>query len=63
MELDSHRRNIINALRAKGAQVSDDDGLEVFEAKIAALSYSKITIIKEQQFSGWTDEFYPANGG
>lgn len=59
MELDSHRRNIINALRAKGAQVSDDDGLEVFEAKIAALSYSKITIIKEQQFSGWTDEFYP----
>ncbi len=59
MELDSHRRNIINALRKKGAQVSDDDGLEVLEAKIAALSYSKITIIKEQQFSGWTDEFYP----
>lgn len=59
MELDSHRRNIINALRAKGAQVTDDDGLEVLEAKIAALSYSKITIIKEQQFSGWTDEFYP----
>ena len=59
MELDSHRRNIINALREKGAQVSDDDGLEVLEAKIAALSYSKITIIREQQFSGWMDEFYP----
>lgn len=59
MELDSHRRNIINALRAKGAQVTDDDGLEVLEAKIAALSYSKITVIREQQFSGWVDEFYP----
>lgn len=59
MELDSHRRNIINALREKGAQVSDDDGLEVLEAKIAALSYSKITIIREQQFSGWQDDVYP----
>lgn len=59
MELDSHRRNIINALRAKGAQVSDDDGLEALEAKIAALSYSKITIIREQQFSGWVDDVYP----
>lgn len=59
MELDSHRRNIINALREKGAQVSDDDGLEVLEAKIAALSYSKITVIREQQFSGWQDGVYP----
>lgn len=59
MELDSHRRNIINALRAKGAQVTDDDGLEVLEAKIAALSYSKITVIREQQFSGWQDDVYP----
>lgn len=59
MELDSHRRNIINALREKGAQVSDDDGLEVLEAKIAALSYSKITVIREQQFSGWQDDVYP----
>ena len=59
MELDSHRRNIINALRVRGAQVSDDDGLETMEAKIAALSYSKISIFREQQFSGWADEFYP----
>ncbi|WP_297641275.1 leucine-rich repeat protein [uncultured Porphyromonas sp.] len=59
MELDSHRRNIIKALRAKGAQVSDDDGLEALEAKIAALSYSRITVIREQQFSGWMDEVYP----
>ena len=59
MELDRHRRNIINALRAKGAQATDDDGLEVLEAKIAALSYSKITVIREQQFSGWQDDVYP----
>ena len=59
MELDSHRRNIINALRAKGAQVSDDDGLETLETKIAALSYSKISIFREQQFSGWMDDVYP----
>ena len=60
MELDRHRRNIINALRAKGAQVSDDDGLETLDAKIAALSYSKITVIREQQFSGWLDDVYPS---
>ena len=59
MELDSHRRNIINALRAKGAQVSDDDGLETLGTKIAALSYSKISIFREQQFSGWMDDVYP----
>ena len=60
MELDRHRGNIINALRAKGAQVSDDDGLETLDAKIAALSYSKITVIREQQFSGWLDDVYPS---
>lgn len=59
MELDSHRRNIINALRAKGAQVSDDDGLETLGTKIAALSYSKISIFREHQFSGWMDDVYP----
>ena len=59
MELDRHRRNIIKALRDKGAQVSNDDGLEALEEKIASLSYSKITIIKEQQFSGWMDDVYP----
>lgn len=59
MELDRNRRNIINALRAKGAQVSDDDGLETLETKIAALSYSKISIFREQQFSGWMDDVYP----
>lgn len=59
MELDSHRRNIINALRSKGAQVSDDDGLEVLEAKIGALSIYVPIIFKSQQFIDWKDTSFP----
>lgn len=60
MELDSHRRNIINALRAKGAQTSDDDGLEALEAKIGALSIYVPIIFKSQQFIDWKDTSFPA---
>lgn len=59
MELDSHRRNIINALRSKGAQVSDDDGLEVLEAKIGAISIYVPIIFKSQQFIDWKDTSFP----
>ena len=59
MELDSHRRNIINALRAKGAQVSDDDGLEALEEKIGALSIYVPIIFKQQQFIDWKDTSFP----
>lgn len=59
MELDSHRRNIINALRAKGAQVSDDDGLEALEEKIGALSIYVPIIFKSQQFIDWKDTSFP----
>ena len=59
MELDSHRRNIINALRDKGAQVSDDDGLEALEEKIGALSIYVPTIFKSQQFIDWKDTSFP----
>ena len=59
MELDSHRRNIINALRAKGAQVSDDDGLETLEEKIGALSIYVPIIFKVQQFFSWRDASFP----
>ena len=55
MELDSHRRNIINALRAKGAQASDDDGLEALAEKIGALSIYVPIIFKQQQFIDWKD--------
>ena len=59
MELDSHRRNIINALRDKGAQVSDDDGLEALEEKIGALSIYVPIIFKSQQFIDWKDTSFP----
>ena len=60
MELDSHRRNIINALRAKGAQASDDDGLEALAEKIGALSVYMPIIFKPQQFIDWKDTSFPA---
>ena len=59
MELDSHRRNIINALRAKGAQASDDDGLGALAEKIGALSIYVPIIFKSQQFISWNDESFP----
>ena len=60
MELDSHRRNIINALRAKGAQTSDDDGLEALAEKIGALSFYVPIIFRSQQFIEWKDTLFPA---
>ena len=59
MELDSHRRNIINALREKGAQVTDDDGLEVLEAKIGELKTYVLIIFKQQQFMDWKNPSFP----
>ena len=60
MELDSHRRNIINALRAKGVQASDDDGLEALAEKIGALSIYVPIIFRSQQFIDWKDTLFPA---
>lgn len=59
MELDSHRRNIINALRTKGAQASDDDGLEALAEKIGALSIYVPIIFKTQQFIDWKETSFP----
>lgn len=59
MELDSHRRNIINAMRSKGAQVSDDDGLAGLGAKIGALSVYVLIIFRSKQFIDWKDISLP----
>lgn len=59
MELDSHRRNIINALRAKGTQASDDDGLEALAEKIGALSIYVPIIFKQQQFIDYKETSFP----
>lgn len=59
MELERHRRDIINALRSKGAQVSDDDGLEALGAKIGALSIYVPIIFRSQQFIEWKETSFP----
>nr|DAD89494.1 MAG TPA: tail sheath protein [Myoviridae sp. ctO4916] len=59
MELDRHRRNIINALRAKGAQVSDDDGLEAVPEKIGKIKAYILTVHRSQQFLDWKDVSFP----
>lgn len=59
MELDRHRRNIINALRAKGAQVSDDDGLEAVPEKIGKIKAYVLTVHRSQQFLDWKDPSFP----
>lgn len=59
MELDRHRRNIINALRAKGAQVSDDDGLEAVPEKIGKIKAYVLTVYRSQQFLDWKETSFP----
>ena len=59
MELDSHRRDIINALREKGAKVSEDDGLKRLGEKIGELKIYVPIIFKRQQFMDWKDTSYP----
>ena len=60
MELDSHRRNIIKALRDKGVQISDDDGLEVLPAKVNETKIYGLTLFKPEQFLDFKDASLPA---
>jgi hypothetical protein len=59
MELDRHRRNIIKALRDKGVQVSDDEGLETLDRKISEMKAYVPIIFKSQQFLSWNDKEFP----
>ena len=59
MELDSHRRNIINALREKGAQASDDLGLDAVPDKIRQIKSYVLTVHRSQQFLDWKDASLP----
>lgn len=59
MELDRHRRNIIRALRGKGVQVSDDDGLEALEEKIGKIKSYILSVHRAQQFLDWKDPSFP----
>lgn len=59
MELDSHRRNIINALRDKGVQVSDDLGLDTVPEKIGKIKSFVLTVYRSQQFLDWKEPSFP----
>ena len=59
MELDSHRRNIIKALREKGAQASDDLGLDAVPDKIGQIKSYVLTVYRSQQFLDWKDASLP----
>ena len=59
MELDRHRTNIIRALRDKGVNVSEGDGLEALEAKIGELNTYVPIIFRAQQFLDGKDAWFP----
>ena len=59
MELDKHRRNIINALRDKGVQVSYDLGLDTVPEKIGKIKSFVLTVHRSQQLLDWKDPSFP----
>ena len=60
MELDRHRRAIIEALKVKGVGALDTDGLETLATKVRELEGNPPLIVyKSQQFIDWKDETLP----
>ena len=59
MELDGHRRNIINALRDKGVQVSDAIGLDAMPEKIGKIKSYILSVHRSQQFLDWKEPSFP----
>ena len=59
MELDGHRRNIINALRNKGVQVSDAIGLDAMPEKIGKIKSYILSVHRSQQFLDWKEPSFP----
>ena len=60
-ELDRQRREIIDALKSKGGNVSDTDGLDVVSRAIRAITITlpKIDIFKVWQFNEWQSSELP----
>lgn len=60
MELDSHRRALIEALKVKGVGALETDGLETLAIKVRELEgYTPLIVFKAQQFLDWMDEILP----
>lgn len=58
-ELDRQRREIIDALKSKGVNVSDADGLDGVSRAIKAITLPKIDIFKIWQFNEWQSAELP----
>ena len=60
MELDRHRRALIEALKGKGVGALDTDGLETLATKVRELEGNPpLIVFKSQQFLDWKDETLP----
>lgn len=60
LELDKHRRALIEALKVKGVGALDTDGLEVLASKVRELEGNPpLIVFKSQQFIDWKDEVLP----
>lgn len=60
MELDRHRRALIEALQVKGVMALDTDGLETLAVKVRELEgNAPLIIFKSQQFIDWKDDTLP----
>lgn len=58
-ELDRQRREIIEALKSKGVNVSDTDGLDGVSRAIKSITLPKIDIFKVWQFNEWQSAELP----
>ena len=59
-ELDRQRRKIIEALRHRGVDINEGDGLSAVAAKLEEMQAPVIDIYKEQQLLGWVSDEFPA---
>lgn len=60
LELDKHRRALIEALKVKGVGALDTDGLEALASKVRELEgNAQLIVFKSQQFTDWKDEVLP----
>ena len=60
LELDRHRRALIDALKVKGVGVLDTDGLETLATKVRELEgNAPLIVFKSQQFLDWKNPSLP----
>lgn len=58
--IEQAQRDLREAMRSRGIQVSDDETIDTYAAKITAHEVPRIAIFKVSQFQGFLDEKLPA---